>query len=131
MPHGERGKGANGWRPSVLVCDHAGWNIPEQIPVCCTPLMVTMQGTPLIGIGVGDGDGEADGDADGDALGVAVGDVVGDGTEVGDGAAVGLGWALESSSVWLQIATSWMAQGWVESVALRVTLVVPAGIGVQ
>ena len=30
-----------------------------------------------------------------------------------------------------QMATSWMAQGWVESVALRVTLVVPAGMGVQ
>jgi hypothetical protein len=39
------------------VGDVAGWNVPLQVPVRCTPLMVTVHGTLLIDIGVGDGAG--------------------------------------------------------------------------
>ena len=93
--------------------------------------MVTVHGTPsmgtVVGEGVGDGAGVGLGDT-GDGLGAGTGAGPGGGAMLG----VGLGSACGAAViVWLQMATSWMAQGWVESVALRVTLVVPAGMGVQ
>lgn len=106
-----------------------GWNVPLQVPVSWTPLMVTVHGAPVIGTGglaVGDGEAAGEGDAEGDADGDAEGEAEGEGAAEGEGTPA-------PSGVWLQMLTSWIVQpqqaklSWAE----KVTLVVPAGIGVQ
>ena len=93
----------------MLIGHGPGWNVPLHVPVCWTPLTVTVQGTPSMETGSGIGFGVGVEVGVGVDVGVDVG--VGDGTGVGTAVAVGLGCAVESSGVWLQIDTSWMAQG--------------------
>src|SRR5678816_4768214 len=57
-----------------------GLNVPEHVPVCCTPFSVTVHGTLLIGIGVGPGVGVGGTGVGVGGTGVGVG-----GTEVGVG----------------------------------------------